>query len=261
MPRFVDAALGSSLMRVAYGIAFVVIVAFLLGVAIPADVSWPLRLGLVATCAMLAVMCLWVTVGPSTRSPMVLRTVGLAVGGVTFGLTAAGFGAFDPPRPEFEPPSETPSMSNTSSVLRSSGLSDASVTYSPSSSGTILVRYVGGPYLDQADALERVAAVVWTHEAVRFQTLSIQSDGPPKSVSYQELVDRFGPRPSQLDSLTIADLQALGSIGAGIFDGLDEIVRDMTHMGEFICAGLLAAFSMIGAVWTGVRRLDLVASR
>jgi len=248
-------------MRVAYGIAFVVIVAFLLGVAIPADVSWPLRLGLVAACAMLAVMCLWVTVGPSTRSPMVLRTVGLAVGGVTFGLTAAGFGVFDPPRREFEPPSETPSMSNTSSVLGSSGFSDASVRCSPSSSGTILVRYVGGPYLDQADATERIAAVVWTHEPVRFQTLTVQSDGPPQSVSYQELVDRFGPRPSQLDSWTIADLQALGSIGAEIFEGFDEIGRDMMHMGEFICAGLLAAFSMIGACWTGVRRLDLVASR
>jgi hypothetical protein len=241
-------------MRVAYGIAFVVIVAFLLGVAIPADVSWPLRLGLVAACAMLAVMCLWVTVGPSARSPMVLRIVGLAVGGVTFGLTAAGFGVFDPPRPEFEPPSETPSISNTSSVLQSSGYRDVSVTYPKKASGTVLVRYAAAPQLDQPGVASDIAGIVWTHEGVRFQTLTIEAGGTSASFSYEELATQFPPRPSGLDSLTTAHVEALGSVRLTLFEGFDDIGRDATHMAAFFGAGLLALISLVVATWTAFRR-------
>jgi hypothetical protein len=262
MPGYLDAVLASRLMRGAYATVSLVSLVFLLGTAIQAEEPLLSKTALVVGSAALGVVCGWMAVAPrGERGRLALRGAGLVVGGVTCGLTVAGLGAFDPPRREFEAPSELPSPSNTAVVLQSSGFTDVSVTYQRSSPDTILVRYAGGPLLDQTDAADRVAAVVWTHEGVRFQTLTIEANGARASSSYQELADRFGPRPTQLDALTIADVRAFGSIGFGIFEGLDEAGRVAAHMGEFLCAGLLAMFSVIAAAWTGLRRPAELAGR
>jgi hypothetical protein len=264
MPGYLDAVLASRLMRGGYATVSLVSLVFLLGTAIRADEPLLSKTALVVGSATLAVICGWMAVAPGReRGRLALRGAGLMVGGVTCGLTVAGLGAFDPPRREFEAPSELPSLSNTAGVLQSSGFTDVSVTYPRSSPDTILVRYAGGPSLDQTDAAERVAGVVWTHEAVPFETVTVQAHGPSLtySYSYQELADRFGPRPSELDALTIADVRTFGSIGVGIFEGLDETVRAVTHMAEFLCAGLIATLTLVGAALTGLRRPAELARR
>jgi hypothetical protein len=262
MPGYLDAVLAGRLMRGGYATVSLVSLVFLLGTAIRADEPLLSKTALVVGSATLAVICGWMAVAPGReRGRLALRGAGLMVGGVTCGLTVAGLGAFDPPRREFEAPSELPALSNTAAVLQSSGFTDVSVTYPRSSPDTILVRYAGGPSLDQPDAAERVAGVAWTHEGVRFETLTIQANGASVTYSYQELADRFGPRPSQLDALTIADVRTFGSIGVGIFEELDETVRAVTHMGEFLCAGLIATFTLVGAALTGLRRSGVLARR
>lgn len=270
MLAYLDAVLASRLMRGAYATAFLVSFVYLWGTAIRADERPVSKAGPVVCSAVVAVVCAWMAVAPrGERHRIVLRSAGLVVGGVTCGLTVAGLGAFDPPRREFRPPSDVRSVNDTADVLRASGFADVTVTYPLHSPDTILVRYAGGPSLDQPDTVERVADIVWAHEGVRFQTLTIQGSSTSVSLSYQELAGRLGPRPSQLDSITIAELdsitiaelRALGSIGFGIFEGLDEIGLAITHAAEFLCAGLLATFTVAGAAWAGIRRPAELAVR
>jgi hypothetical protein len=259
MPGYLDAVLACGLMRVAYAMASLVSFVYLWGTAVRADQPLPSKTALVVGIAALVVVSAWAAVAPTKeRRWLALRGAGLVAGGVTCGLAVAGLGAFDPPRREFEPPNELPSRSNTADVLHSSGFSDASVTYPRSLPDTILVRYVGGPSLDQPEA-DRIAEVVWTHEAVRFQTLTIQGNGVSVSLSYQELASRLPPRPSHLDSITIAQFEMLAAVGVGIFDGLDEAARHAARMIELLCAGLIAMFSVVGAAWTGLRRSAALA--
>ena len=205
---YLDAVLVSRLMRFAYGLAAIVGFVLLWATAVPADESLLPKAALVVCSAVITVVCGWMAVAPKQeRRRIGFRTAGVMVGGVSCGLTIAGLGAFDVPRREFGPPGEIASLDVTGSVLASAGFRDASVVYPKTMPETILVRYSGGPSLDQPDAAGRAAEIVWTHEAVRFRTLTIQANGASASFSYDELADLFGPRPSGFDNFTIADLR------------------------------------------------------
>jgi hypothetical protein len=260
MSGYLDAVLASRLLRGAYATAALVSFVFLWGTAVRVDQPLASKAALVVGSAALAIVCAWMAVAPGReRGRLALRGAGLIVSAVTCGLTVAGLGAFDPPRREFQTPSDLASLSDTADVLRSAGFTDAAVTYPRSSPDTILVRYAGGPLLDQPGAAEQVAGVVWTHEGVRFQTLTIQSNGASVSFSYQELAGRLPPRPSGLDSITIAQLRALAPLGPALMQAFDDVGRQATHGLELFSAGLIATFSVVAAAWTGLRRTPELA--
>jgi hypothetical protein len=74
-----------------------------------------------------------------------------------------------------------------------------------SSADLVTIVLVGGD-MDAEEATEAAARVVWSELPLRFDTLVMEHAGQRYEVGYGDLQANFGPRPANLDDISIREV-------------------------------------------------------